>query len=69
MNMNPQHIEYLGLALFIASEIIGMSKLRSNSLVQLVLSAAMQAFPYSPKAKGTDSPLDILFGAKNNDRR
>lgn len=69
MDMNPQHVEYLGLALFIASELIGMSKLRSNSLVQLVLSAAMRAFPYTPKAKGPAGPLDIIFGVKNNERR
>jgi hypothetical protein len=39
--------EYIGLALFVASELIGMSKLRSNSVLQLVLSAARRAFPYS----------------------
>ena len=38
--------EYLGLALFVASEIVGMSKLRSNSLLQLVLAAGRRAFPY-----------------------
>jgi hypothetical protein len=47
-DMDAQHIEYIGLALFVASEIIGMSKLRSNSIVQLVLTAARRAFPYSP---------------------
>jgi hypothetical protein len=47
-DMDAQHIEYIGLALFVASEIIGMSKLRSNSIVQLVLMAARRAFPYSP---------------------
>ena len=39
--------EYIGLALFVASELIGMSKLRSNSILQLVLFAARRAFPYS----------------------
>jgi hypothetical protein len=36
----------VGLGLFVASEVIGMSRLRSNSVVQLVLAAAMRAFPY-----------------------
>jgi hypothetical protein len=36
----------IGFALFIASEIVGMSKLRSNSLLQLALAAAMRAYPY-----------------------
>lgn len=36
----------IGLGLFVASEVIGMSKLKSNSLLQLVLAAAMRAFPY-----------------------
>jgi len=36
----------IGLGLFVASEIVGMSNLRANSLLQLVLAAAMRAFPY-----------------------
>jgi hypothetical protein len=36
----------IGLSLFVASEVIGMSKLKSNSVLQLVLTAAMRAFPY-----------------------
>jgi hypothetical protein len=44
--MEGHVIEYLPLALYIASELIGMSKLRSNSVLQLVLSAAMRAFPF-----------------------
>ena len=68
-DMDAQHIEYIGLALFVASELIGMSRLRSNSLLQLVLAAAMRAFPYAPKQKGGSGPLDILFGVKNQDRR
>jgi hypothetical protein len=46
--MERHIIEYLPLALFVASELIGMSRLRSNSVLQLVLSAAMRAFPYTP---------------------
>lgn len=36
----------IGLALFVASELIGMSKLKSNSLLQILLQAASRAFPY-----------------------
>lgn len=49
LDMEGHYIEYAGLALFVVSEIIGMSKLRSNSVVQLVLTAARRAFPYSPR--------------------
>lgn len=47
--MEGHYTEFLGLALFVASELIGMSKLKSNSLLQLVLATAMRSFPYSPK--------------------
>jgi hypothetical protein len=46
--MDAHHVEYVGFALFVISEIIGMSKIRSNSVLQLVLSAALRAFPYTP---------------------
>ena len=38
--------EYIGLVLFVTSELIGMSKLRSNSVLQLLLAAAQRAYPY-----------------------
>lgn len=38
--------EYIGLGLFLTSELIGMSKLRSNSVLQLLLAAAQRAYPY-----------------------
>jgi hypothetical protein len=44
--MEATHLEYIGLGLFVVSEIIGMSKLKSNSVLQLLLMAARQAFPY-----------------------
>jgi hypothetical protein len=47
--MTAHYVEFAGLALFVASELIGMSKLKSNSVLQLVLMAARRAFPYSPK--------------------
>lgn len=68
-DMDAQHIEYIGLALFVLSEIIGMSKLRSNSLLQLLLSAAIRAFPYAPKQRSGSGPLDLIFGVKNKERR
>jgi hypothetical protein len=61
--MEANHVEYVGLALFVASELIGISKLRSNSLLQLLLSAAVRAFPYEPKRKA--GPLDSLLGRKD----
>lgn len=46
MDMDGHFAEYLGLALFVASELVGMSKLRSNSLLQLLLAAGRRAFPF-----------------------
>ena len=58
----------IGLGLFVVSEIIGMnSKWKSNSVLQLLLGAAVRAFPYERKAKPPASPLDVLLGRK--DRR
>lgn len=47
--MNVQHLEWIGLALFVASEIVGMSQLKSNSLLQLLLNTLSNAYPYQPK--------------------
>lgn len=44
--MEATHLEYIGLALFVVSELIGMSKLKSNSLLQLLLATAQRSFPY-----------------------
>lgn len=44
--MEGHYTDYLGLALFVISELIGMSKLRSNSLLQLAVATARRAFPY-----------------------
>jgi hypothetical protein len=67
--MDAQHLEYIGFALFVVSELIGMSKLRSNSLLQLLLAAALRAFPYAPKPRASAGPLDMIFGVKGKDRR
>lgn len=60
LEMEGHYVEYVGLALFVASELIGMSKFKSNSLVQLVIAAAIKAFPYEPKRRNTGNPLDIF---------
>ena len=38
---------YIGFGLFILSEIIGMSKARDNSVLQLVIHMARELFPYT----------------------
>lgn len=44
--VDDQTAALIGLGLFAASEAIGMSKYRSNSVLQLVLQIARRAFPY-----------------------
>jgi hypothetical protein len=52
----------IGLALFVASELIGMSKFKSNSLLQLLLQAASRAFPYEISvAKTEEKPKKRRF--------
>lgn len=58
--MEGTHAEYIALALFIASELVGMSKLRSNSLLQLLLAAGRRAYPYKAAAPKPLSPLDVV---------
>lgn len=58
--MEASHMEYIGLGLFVVSEIVGMSKLKSNSVLQLLLMAARQAFPYGRKS--SSNPLDKILG-------
>ena len=41
------------------SELIGLSKFKSNSVLQLLIAAAMRAFPYEVKKK--DPPKRNLF--------
>lgn len=57
--VNGTQLEIIGLALFVASEVVGMSKLKSNSVLQLLLTAARTAFPYKQKPS---SPLDKILG-------
>lgn len=58
--MEGTHLEYIGLALFVASELVGMSKFKSNSLLQLLLAGATRAYPY--KKKASNSPFEVLLG-------
>ena len=64
MELNTEVLIALGL--FVASELVGMSKFKSNSIVQLILAAAVRAYPYERKAK-PPGPLDAILGRK--DRR
>lgn len=59
-DMDAHKLELIGLALFIASELLGMSRLKSNSLLQLIISAAIRAFPYEPKRRHTGNLLDSI---------
>jgi hypothetical protein len=58
--MEGSHLEYIGLGLFVVSELVGMSRLKSNSVLQLLLMAARQAFPYGQKK--ASNPLDKILG-------
>lgn len=44
--MNTETEALIGLVLFVASELIGMSSLRENSVLQLLLHMAQELFPY-----------------------
>ena len=53
----PQNIEvFIGFGLFFLSELIGMSKYKDNSVLQLVLHAASRAFPYELKRRKQIQP-------------
>ena len=57
--MDPGTEALIGLGLFVVSELIGMSRLKSNSILQLLLIAAMRAFPYELRKK--EEPKRNLF--------
>jgi hypothetical protein len=57
--MEPGTEALIGLGLFVASELIGMSRLKSNSVLQLLLAAAMRSFPYELKRR--EEPKRNLF--------
>ncbi|MFZ9959304.1 MAG: hypothetical protein ACO3GP_02835 [Candidatus Limnocylindrus sp.] len=47
--MTPTQTEIVAVVLFAASEVVGLSPLRSNSLLQLALQLLTQAFPFRRK--------------------
>lgn len=53
MNLpSPDSAEkWIGFCLFLASELIGMSKARDNSVLQMVLHMAQELFPYEVKRR------------------
>jgi len=64
------HDVLIGLALFVASELIGMSQLKENSVLQLVLHMAQELFPYQLRAKDKPSRSNRppLFGRRKGRR-
>jgi len=42
---------FIGFGLFVLSELIGMSKAKDNSLLQLILHMASELFPYEVKRR------------------
>jgi hypothetical protein len=63
--MEANQTELIAFGLFVASELIGMSKLRSNSVLQMVLGAALRAFPYDPRPRPPKGPLGGIFDRKD----
>jgi len=43
--MDPTTVAMISIALYATSEIIGMSPLRSNSVLQIILEVLMRVFP------------------------
>lgn len=48
----PDNIEvFIGFGLFILSELIGMSRAKDNSLLQLLMHMGQELFPYEVKRR------------------
>jgi hypothetical protein len=47
---------WVAVALFVASEVIGMSKAKDNSILQLLLRTTRTFFPLEVKLKSSNSP-------------
>ena len=48
----PENVEVLiGFGLFVLSELIGMSRAKDNSVLQMVLHMASELFPYEVKRR------------------
>jgi hypothetical protein len=52
---------WISFGLFIASELIAMSRLRENSVLQMLLNYASKAFPYTLQRKDQTPPVRRLF--------
>lgn len=63
--MDATQTELIALGLFVASELLGMSRFKSNSVLQLLLAAALRAFPYEPRRRPPQGPLGGLFDRKD----
>ena len=48
---------WIAVALFVASEIIGMSKAKDNSILQLLLRTARTFSPFEVKLRSKDLPV------------
>lgn len=68
--MDDHTAALIGLGLFAVSEAIGMSRYRSNSVLQLVLEIARRAFPYEVR-RTDDQPPERggLFRAASKPQR
>ena len=58
MNLSPEHVEvWIGFGLWFLSEYVGInSKLKSNSVLQLVFNVALRAFTYELRRKESPAP-------------
>jgi len=53
MQLDPVHVEVLiGFGLFFLSEALSLfPRVKANGVLQLLLAAALRAFPYSPRGR------------------
>lgn len=65
----PDHTaELIGLGLFVLSELIGMSRMRDNSVLELILHMGQELFPYelrrkqAPTRASRPQLMDLLGG-------
>lgn len=71
----PDHTaELIGLGLFVLSELIGMSRMRDNSVLELILHMGQELFPYElrrkqPPTRASRPQLMDLLGGNREPRR
>lgn len=66
--MDDQTAAMIGLGLFCLSEAIGLSKYKQNSVLQMVLTIAMRAFPYEIRRIEEPPKRHGLFGGELPER-